>query len=128
LPREIALGREEGIRVAALAGTVLGIVRVGVLAGLELRFDNEFYLAANPDVKAAGLNPLAHYLANGQAEGRAIHDAVGRVRPGGSHLGIGREIALGREEGIRVAALAGTVLGIVRVGVLATCSPTPRSW
>ena len=41
-------------------------------------FDNEFYLARNADVKAAGVNPLAHYLEFGQAEGRTTFAAVGR--------------------------------------------------
>jgi hypothetical protein len=33
-------------------------------------FDPEFYLAQYPDVAAAGVNPLAHFLASGAAEGR----------------------------------------------------------
>lgn len=33
-------------------------------------FDAEFYLSSCPDVKAAGLNPLHHYLHTGWAEGR----------------------------------------------------------
>ena len=34
-------------------------------------FDSRYYLAANPDVAAAGIDPLAHYEANGAAEGRS---------------------------------------------------------
>lgn len=34
-------------------------------------FDGNAYLTANPDVKAAGLNPLSHYLQFGRTEGRA---------------------------------------------------------
>src|SRR5690606_32422264 len=30
------------------------------------------YLRANPDVAAAGMNPLLHYLAHGRAEGRDV--------------------------------------------------------
>lgn len=33
-------------------------------------FDSSFYLRQNPDVAAARLNPLAHYLHFGRAEGR----------------------------------------------------------
>jgi capsular polysaccharide biosynthesis protein len=33
-------------------------------------FDTARYLAANPDVAAAGINPLVHYLRHGRAEGR----------------------------------------------------------
>src|SRR5262249_37396302 len=33
-------------------------------------FDAEWYLAQNPDVAAAGINPLVHYLRHGPADGR----------------------------------------------------------
>ena len=33
-------------------------------------FDSKYYLENNPDVAAAGINPLYHYLAYGIAEGR----------------------------------------------------------
>ncbi len=36
----------------------------------SLAFSDRQYLAANPDVAAAGMDPLAHYLAHGRAEGR----------------------------------------------------------
>ena len=36
----------------------------------SLLFDDAKYLAANPDVKAAGVNPLLHYVNSGQNEGR----------------------------------------------------------
>jgi hypothetical protein len=36
-------------------------------------FDVGFYLAQNPDVRAAGMNPLLHYLRHGAAEGRKPH-------------------------------------------------------
>ena len=38
-------------------------------------FDAQYYLAANPDVAAAGVDPLAHYLAFGAQEGRPIFPA-----------------------------------------------------
>jgi hypothetical protein len=37
-------------------------------------WDTDLYLARNPDVAAAGINPLAHYLAYGRYEGRAFYD------------------------------------------------------
>jgi len=33
-------------------------------------FDPQFYLARNPDIAGAGVNPLLHYIAFGEAEGR----------------------------------------------------------
>ncbi len=36
-------------------------------------FDAEFYLRANPDVRAARVRPLAHYLTHGRQEGRKPH-------------------------------------------------------
>ncbi|MFC7609710.1 hypothetical protein [Teichococcus aestuarii] len=38
-------------------------------------FGTDAYLAANPDVTAAGLNPLMHYLLHGAAEGREVFPA-----------------------------------------------------
>ena len=40
-------------------------------------FDTKLYLINNPDVAAAGVDPLEHYLRNGASEGRAIYAAVG---------------------------------------------------
>jgi serralysin len=40
-------------------------------------FDTQGYLAANPDVAAAGMNPLDHFLQFGIYEGRqAVNDGV----------------------------------------------------
>lgn len=36
-------------------------------------FDREFYLRTNPDVAAARVDPLKHYLAHGAAEQRQPH-------------------------------------------------------
>ena len=36
-------------------------------------FDSEFYLRGNPDVRAAGMNPLHHYVKYGAAEQRQPH-------------------------------------------------------
>ncbi len=35
-------------------------------------FDATRYLFDNPDVAAAGINPLLHYLRHGRSEGRVI--------------------------------------------------------
>jgi serralysin len=40
-------------------------------------FDTRGYLAANPDVAAAGVNPLDHFLLHGIFEGRqAVNDGL----------------------------------------------------
>ena len=46
-----------------------------VALGKMLRplFDGEFYLRSNPDVRAAGMDPLDHYLKYGAAEQRQPH-------------------------------------------------------
>ncbi|MDQ2078331.1 glycosyltransferase family A protein [Marinimicrobium sp. ABcell2] len=45
---------------------------VGAFEGLDPceRFDSDWYLEVNSDVRTAGLNPLVHYLQYGQHEGR----------------------------------------------------------
>jgi serralysin len=40
-------------------------------------FDTKLYLIHNPDVAAAGMDPLEHFLAFGQAEGRQAYTAIG---------------------------------------------------
>ncbi|WP_267360213.1 rhamnan synthesis F family protein [Methylobacterium sp. GC_Met_3] len=53
-------------------------LRQGATLGLSPGplFDGPHYLAINPDVANAGLNPLLHYLDNGRAEGRLIYPYV----------------------------------------------------
>jgi len=43
-------------------------------------FDGAAYLAANPDVASAGINPLLHYERSGRAEGRPLNAA--QSKPG----------------------------------------------
>src|SRR5690625_4309100 len=53
---------------------------VGGLEGLDpsAEFDSDWYCINNPDVAAAGVNPLIHYIRYGQQEGRLPrHGAVG---------------------------------------------------
>ena len=52
------------------AGDLLVLQRSGLFA-------QDWFLKRNADLDAAGLDPLTHYLEYGQAEGRAIFDAVG---------------------------------------------------
>jgi len=66
-----------GIRARALAHMPRGLIRrcerVALAAGARTRggqFDGAHYLARNPDVRAAGVDPLDHYLRYGWAEGR----------------------------------------------------------
>lgn len=42
---------------------VLGLIKLGL-------FDSDFYLSQNPDVAAAGTDPLLHFLEYGWKEGR----------------------------------------------------------
>ena len=42
-------------------------------------FDTGLYLRHNPDVAAAGIDPLEHYLQSGRAEGRAAYAAISNI-------------------------------------------------
>jgi predicted nucleic acid-binding Zn-ribbon protein len=53
--------------LAGLGGEGRRTVRVLRSSGL---FDQEYYLAQNPDVAAEGLDPIQHYVRSGAAEGR----------------------------------------------------------
>ena len=44
----------------------------------SLLFDTTLYLIHNPDVAAAGVNPLEHFLQYGRAEGRAAYPSIGQ--------------------------------------------------
>jgi hypothetical protein len=50
--------------------------REGVLLGLDPtpEFSTSHYLTVHDDVARAGVNPFAHYLARGKAEGRSVGD------------------------------------------------------
>ncbi len=43
------------------------------------RFDEQSYLAANPDVIAAGIDPTVHFCTNGFREGRSLRPTPGTV-------------------------------------------------
>ncbi len=63
----LAEGRKEG-RPARPAGT--WALKSDVRGAIEERFDRDFYLARNPDVAAAKMDPLDHYVDYGWKEGR----------------------------------------------------------
>ena len=46
------------------------LVPVTLQVATDPLFDEAYYLAQNPDVKAAGVDPLQHYLSSGYKEGR----------------------------------------------------------
>jgi hypothetical protein len=46
-------------------------------------FDTDYYLGTYPDVAAAGVNPLIHYLKWGRAEGRGCVPGEYLWSPGG---------------------------------------------
>ena len=57
-------------------------------------FDADFYLEMYPDVRDAGYDPYAHYLAHGKAEGRAPTWPIFEVRGDLAALDAGRENVL----------------------------------
>jgi len=56
----------------------LHYLMIGGPAGLPAgpRFDSQAYFRAYPDVRDAGINPLLHFLRNGEAEGRQAFQAT----------------------------------------------------
>jgi hypothetical protein len=62
------LAEGRGARSTAIGGDAVAFVTETDLVAAE--FDSDFYLAENPDVAEAGLDPLSHFLATGWREGR----------------------------------------------------------
>jgi hypothetical protein len=60
----------------------------------ENEFDREFYLAQNPDVARAGIDPYSHYAQYGFNEGRAANDKQTFATEDERLLEVFREIAL----------------------------------
>lgn len=62
----------QAVDAGALASGEEHYLAFGALEGRDPNrlFDSDFYLESNPDVAAAGVNPLQHYLSFGQFEGR----------------------------------------------------------
>lgn len=56
--------------VAAQVAETLGLAPVKTRGVIAEAFDAKHYLAANPDVAAAGVDPLDHFLSSGWKEGR----------------------------------------------------------
>ena len=84
------------------------IERVVIAAANETSFDEAFHLERNPDVRAAGVDPLAHYLCYGWAENRSPNawlDETGYRRQAGltaqDHVSaLGHYLVLGRSRGL----------------------------
>jgi hypothetical protein len=76
---------------------------VGGLRGLDPSplFDCTWYLDSNPDVRAAGINPLLHYVRVGRREGRKAHphDAGAASEPV-METSAAREMRIIRESGM----------------------------
>ena len=53
-----------------LAAFVATGAAAGALPRYDLDFDRAYYLAHNPDVAAAGIDPFQHYMQSGWKEGR----------------------------------------------------------
>jgi glycosyltransferase involved in cell wall biosynthesis len=62
--------RQQSSRVGAQGQLFQEEEQVCAQSGL---FDREWYLQRNPDVAASGIDPLAHYIRKGAAEGRDPH-------------------------------------------------------
>jgi GT2 family glycosyltransferase len=129
-----------GLLALAVRGRLLRRLPRRPLAMLERRligaadhplFDAALYLARNPDVRAAGQDPLAHYLGHGWAEGRDPNDWLDERRyrrqaglaPGDRVSALGHYLALGRARGLGPAA------GLRPTGAAAPparAEPTPK--
>ncbi|MFC4165745.1 rhamnan synthesis F family protein [Teichococcus aestuarii] len=74
---EAAYGRQ----LPAGLDPVTHYVLIGELLGWQPgdSFDPVFYLESNPDLAAAGVHPLLHYIEHGQREGRPARPVVNRL-------------------------------------------------
>jgi hypothetical protein len=59
--------------VGAQLGTTLAFASI---SDDDSRFDSAYYLAQNPDISFAGIDPLTHYMGSGWAEGRDPNASV----------------------------------------------------
>ena len=72
-----------GVLAVAPSTLIRRCERLAIGAGMGRRggrFDAQFYLDRNPDVRDAGIDPLDHYLRYGWAEGRDPNGHLGEVR------------------------------------------------
>jgi len=75
-------GRDKGLATAPEgAGLGAGKIAESDLDALRAAFDADFYLARNPDVREAGLNPFLHWVMHGRDEGRPGQPRRDSVRP-----------------------------------------------
>ena len=74
-------------------------------------FDGRRYLDENPDVRAAGMHPLLHYLQHGRREGRAQPTAIGWDPPADLEQRVRRYRARPRRPARRIALCTAIVGG-----------------
>ncbi len=87
---------------------VAAVERVLFAAADETLFDGTLYLERNPDVRAAGADPLTHYLRHGWAEGRNPNAWLDEARyrrqagltPRDTVSALAHYLALGRARGL----------------------------
>jgi len=76
-------------------------------------FDTSFYLTANTDVLAAGVNPLNHFVESGASEGRVpnatINTALGSPAAGGGDDAFDDAAYLAANPDVQAALTAGTI-------------------
>jgi hypothetical protein len=117
----------------------IGNTRPSVTLGEQsfgARFDPSSYLAANPDVRAAGLSPFEHFLEYGAREGRAVDEAGRRFDPSAylsqnaDVLAVGADplttVTYGAAEGRAALLVApnGIASGVINLGLTATAGPS----
>ena len=95
--------RRQDATAAAASDAIADYLGRGAALGLEPgpEFSGRHYLLRNPDVAAAGVNPLVHYLRFGRSEGR-IREPVSAPLPGSAPPG--REPARVAEEATVIEA------------------------
>ena len=112
LPAGTTLVDPDKVATAA-ANTVSSHGYWGAVAGEDDGFNANYYLAHNPDVAAAGVDPLTHYLQHGKAEGRLPYDLTVATSAATSDVA-----GLNADGSLALASLPGQVTA-------ATPTPTP---
>jgi GT2 family glycosyltransferase len=97
-------------------------------------FDRDFYVAQNPDVAAAGFDPLWHYLCHGEREGRRpsraltyakLRDLTGQV-PFGSGSLLAKLIREGPVAQAKVVTAPKTISSLPPIGRVSDISGRPK--
>jgi len=74
--------------------TALRLLRDYLTVAQSGLFDRDYYLAANPDVAASGMDPLLHFLRHGENESRRPNPILSRATLASIHA-LGRQVATG---------------------------------